>query len=114
LLQFACLVPLLVVSRMLCNLSLRAWILSFHRRTLNVYDRARLACLLATGCTLWILLSGTFCSPLFHSFDILSFCGHSLDSCCPYIPRLLGCGSHSCRSWGSSPLSSISVSSIIL
>jgi hypothetical protein len=56
--RFACSVPLLVVSRMLCNLSLRAWILAFHRRTMSIDDRARLACLLAMGCTLWIPLSG--------------------------------------------------------
>jgi hypothetical protein len=100
LLQFACLVLLLVVSRTLCNLSLHAWTLVFHRRMLSVYDKARLTCLLAMGCILWILLWETFCSLLFRSFDILSFCDHSLGSCCPYIPRLLGCGSHSCRNCG--------------
>jgi hypothetical protein len=100
LLRFVCLMLPLIASRMLCNLSLHAWILAFHRRTLSVYDRVRLACLLATGYTLWILLWETFYSPLFHSFDILSFCDHSLDSCCPCISRLLGCGSRSCRNCG--------------
>jgi hypothetical protein len=100
LLWFAYLMLLLVVSRMLCNLSLHAWTLAFHRRTLSVYDKARLAYLMAMGCTLWILLWETFYSPLFRSFDIPSFCDHSLGSCCPYIPRLLGCGSRSCRNCG--------------
>jgi hypothetical protein len=97
---FVCLMLLLVASRILCNLSLHAWILAFHRRTLSVYDKVHLACLLAMGYTLWILLWETFYSPLFRSFDIPSFCNHSLDSYCPYIPRLLGCGSRSCRNCG--------------
>jgi hypothetical protein len=100
LLRFACLVLLLIVSRTLCSLSLHAWTLAFHRRMLSVCGKARLTCLLATGYTLWILLWETFCSPLFCSFYILSFCDHSLGSYCPYIPRLLGCGSHSCRNCG--------------
>jgi hypothetical protein len=100
LLRFACLVLPLVVSGMLCSLSLRAWTFAFHRRMLSLYGKARLTCPLATGCTLWILLWETFCSPLFHSFDILSFCDHSLGSCCPCIPRLPGCGSRSCRNCG--------------
>jgi hypothetical protein len=100
LLWFACLVLLLVVSGTLCNLSLHAWTLAFHRRTLSVYGKACLTCLLGKGCTLWILLWETFCSPLFRSFGILSFCDHSLDSCCPYILWLLGCGSHSCHTCG--------------
>jgi hypothetical protein len=99
-LQFVCLMLPLVASRMLCNLSLHAWILAFRRRTLSVYDKVRLACLLATSYTLWILLWETFYSPLSRSFDIPSFGDHSLDSCCPYIPQLLGCGSHSCHNCG--------------
>jgi hypothetical protein len=97
LLRFVCLMPPLVASRMLCNLSLHAWILAFHRRTLSVYDKVHLACLQVTSYTLWILSWETFYSPLFHSFDILSFCDHFLDNCCPYTPRLLGYGSRSCR-----------------
>jgi hypothetical protein len=100
LLRFVCLMLPLVASRMLCNLSLHSWILVFHRRTLSVYDKVHLACLLATGCTLWILSWKTFYSPLFHSFDIPSFCDHFLDSYCPYTPRLLGYGSRSCRNCG--------------
>jgi hypothetical protein len=42
--RFASLVLLPVVSRMLCNLSLCAWILTFHRRTQSVYDKVHLAC----------------------------------------------------------------------
>jgi hypothetical protein len=97
LLRFACLVLLLVVSGTLCNLSLRVWTRAFHRRMLSVYDKARLAYLRAMGCTLLVLWREIFCSPLFRSLDILSFCDHSLDSCCPCIPRLLGYGSRSCR-----------------
>jgi hypothetical protein len=41
LLRFACFVLLLVVLRMLCNLSLRAMILASRRRTLSVCDKAR-------------------------------------------------------------------------
>jgi hypothetical protein len=83
----------LVASGMLCNLLLHAWILAFYRRTLSVYDKVYLACLLATGYILWILLWEFFCSHLFRSYDILSFCDHSLGSYCPYILWLLGCGS---------------------
>jgi hypothetical protein len=97
LLRFIYLMLPLVASRMLCNLSLHVWILAFHRRTLSVYDKVRLACLLATGYTLWILLWETFYSLLFCSFDIPSFCDHSLDSCCPCILRLLGYESRSCH-----------------
>jgi ribose/xylose/arabinose/galactoside ABC-type transport system permease subunit len=67
LLWFACLVPLLAILGMLCNLSLRAWTFAFHRQMLSIYGKARLICLLATGCTLWILLREIFCSPPFHS-----------------------------------------------
>jgi hypothetical protein len=41
LLRFICLILPLVASRMLCNLSLRAWIHAYHRRTLSVYDKVR-------------------------------------------------------------------------
>ena len=51
-------------------------------------------------CTLWILLWETFYNPPFHSFDIPNFCARLLDNCCPYIPRLPGCDSHDCRSFG--------------
>jgi hypothetical protein len=100
LLWLACLVLLPIFSRMLCNLSLRAWILTFHQRTQSVCDKVHLAYLLVMGCTLWILLSETFCSLLSYSFDIPSFCGRSLGSCCPCTLRLHGYGSHSCRSCG--------------
>jgi hypothetical protein len=114
LLRFACLMLPLVASRMLCSLPLDAWILAFHRQTLSVYDKVHLACLLATGYTLWILLWKTFCSPLFRSFDIPSFCDHFLGSCCPCIPRLLGCGAVVVIIAGPSSLTSVSISSIVL
>jgi hypothetical protein len=97
LLRFAYLMLSLVASGMLCNLSLHAWILAFYRRTLSVYDKVYLACLLATGYILWILLWEIFCSHLFRSFDIPSFCDHSLGSYCPYILWLLGYGSRYCK-----------------
>jgi hypothetical protein len=100
LLRLACLVLLPVVSRMLCNLSSRVWILISHQQTRSVYDIVHLAYLLAMGCTLWILLSKTFCSLLFRSYDIPSFYGRYIGSYCPCTLRLLGCESHSCRNCG--------------
>jgi hypothetical protein len=100
LLRLACLLLLPIVLRTLCNLSSRVWILVSHQQTRSVYDRVRLACLLVMGCTLWILLSETFCILLFCSYDIPSFDGRSLGSYYPCTLRLLGCESHSYRNYG--------------
>jgi hypothetical protein len=114
LLWLTCLVLLPVVSKMLCNLSLHAWIVVSHQQTWSVYDMVRLAYLQVMGCTLWILLSETFCSLPFHSCDILSF------MVVPLIAIVLvPCGYLAVRAIviviaGSPPLASVSVSSIIL
>jgi hypothetical protein len=100
LLWLTCLVLLPVVLKMSCNLSLHAWILVSHQQTQNVYDMVRLAYLQVMGCTLWILLSETFCSLPFRSYDILSFYGRSLGSYYPCTLQLLGCESHSYRNCG--------------
>jgi hypothetical protein len=100
LLRLICLVPLPVVSKTSCSLSLRAWILVSHQQTRSVYDMVSLAYLQVMGCSLWILLSETFYSLPFRSCDILSFYGRSLDSYYLCTLRLLGCEVHSCRNCG--------------
>jgi hypothetical protein len=91
------------VSRTSCNLSSRVWTLVFHQRTRNECGTVHLAYPLVMGCTLWVLLSGIFCcsrSLLFHNYGIPSFCGRFLDNHYLCTPRLLGCGSRSCRNCG--------------
>jgi hypothetical protein len=103
LLRLVCLLLPPRVSRMFCSLSLRVWTLFFHRRTRSVYGTVRLAYHLVMGCILEVPLTVTFCyshSLLFRSCGIPSFYGHLLDNYCLCIPRLLGCGSHSCRNCG--------------
>jgi hypothetical protein len=62
-------------------------------------------------------LTKTFCcsrSLLFHSCSILSFCGHLLDNCCLCISRgYLAVGAIIVVIVGSSPLATVSVSSVV-
>jgi hypothetical protein len=81
--------------------SLRGLKLYFHRCKCNACGMVRWACLrVIDGNTLSSLAWTAYCYPNRLCCRCGSRCSgdHVLDCCCPYILRLLGCESCSCRS----------------
>jgi hypothetical protein len=104
------------VSGMFCSLSLRIWRLFSHQQMRSVYGMVRLAYRLVMDCIPWAPWIGIFCycwSLPYRNCGILSSCGHLFDNYCLCIMRLLDCGSRSCHSSGSSPLTVVSISPIV-